>query len=298
MGSKNTPAVEDRVDQIAQRISRWAAPKVANALAWAEVGLGESTVRAKLAGTQAANQMEDTVDKITPKFQSGIASATSALATAANKVASGVQDGMSQARQQLEHARDQVQNEYVPAASGRLADWAGQANRGIHDAKVSPAVEDALTKLTGDKKAVKKLRKAGEKYTKAAQKELNKHAKENNGGKGWLVVGIVAAAGAAAFAVWQLTKPVEDPWKNPAPKPLDRSTGAAGQPVAAPKPAPVAGTPAAAGTAGTAGAAGTAATPAAPATTTAPAAAAGGNAVVDSTDKPVNGTPAPKPAGR
>lgn len=286
MGKNSTPAVEDRMNAGMDNVMRWAAPKIENMLAWAEKGLGESKARAKIAGNQATHQMEDTVEKVTPQIQAGLAAAGTALAGAASKVAANV-----------DQARHQVQDDYLPAASSRLADLAGQANKGIHNAKVNPALEDALIKLTGDKKALKKLRKAGENYTKVAQKELKKHGRKSSGGKGWLVAGIIAAAGAAAVAVWQLTKPVEDPWKNPAPKPLTpagqapkpaTTTGAAGAPVTAPKPAPVAGTPAATQSAG---AAGTAATPApAPGT-------AGGNAVVDTSEEKVQGAPAPKSAG-
>lgn len=284
MGKNRTPAVEDRMNAGADTLMRWAAPKIENMLAWAEKGAGESKARAKIAASQATHQMEDTVDKVTPQIQSGLAAAGTALAGAANRVVNNV-----------DQARHQVQDDYLPAASSRLADLAGQANKGIHNAKVNPAIEDALIKLTGDKKAVKKLRKAGENYTKVAQKQLKRHGKKSSGGKGWLVAGIVAAAGAAAVAVWQLTKPVADPWKNPAPKPLTptgqapnpATTGAASSPVTAPKPAPVVGTPAAAPSAGVAG---TAATPA-PATS-------GGNAVVDTSEEKVQGAPAPKSAGQ
>lgn len=284
MGKNRTPAVEDRMNAGADTLMRWAAPKIENMLAWAEKGAGESKARAKIAASQATHQMEDTVDKVTPQIQSGLAAAGTALAGAANRVVNNV-----------DQARHQVQDDYLPAASSRLADLAGQANKGIHNAKVNPAIEDALIKLTGDKKAVKKLRKAGENYTKVAQKQLKRHGKKSSGGKGWLVAGIVAAAGAAAVAVWQLTKPVADPWKNPAPKPLTptgqapnpATTGAASFPVTAPKPAPVVGTPAAAPSAGVAG---TAATPA-PATS-------GGNAVVDTSEEKIQGAPAPKSAGQ
>lgn len=284
MGKNRTPAVEDRMNAGADTLMRWAAPKIENMLAWAEKGAGESKARAKIAASQATHQMEDTVDKVTPQIQSGLAAAGTALAGAANRVVNNV-----------DQARHQVQDDYLPAASSRLADLAGQANKGIHNAKVNPAIEDALIKLTGDKKAVKKLRKAGENYTKVAQKQLKRHGKKSSGGKGWLVAGIVAAAGAAAVAVWQLTKPVADPWKNPAPKPLTptgqapnpATTGAASSPVTAPKPAPVVGTPAAAPSAGMAG---TAAIPA-PATS-------GGNAVVDTSEEKVQGAPAPKSAGQ
>lgn len=67
MGKNRTPAVEDRMNAGADTLMRWAAPKIENMLAWAEKGAGESKARAKIAASQATHQMEDTVDKVTPR---------------------------------------------------------------------------------------------------------------------------------------------------------------------------------------------------------------------------------------
>ena len=98
MGKKSTPAVEDRMSAVADNLMRWAAPKIENVLAWSEKGLGEGKVRAKIAANQATHQMEDTVDKVTPQIQSGLAAAGTALAGAASKVVSNV----DQARHQVQ----------------------------------------------------------------------------------------------------------------------------------------------------------------------------------------------------
>lgn len=280
MSKKTTvPTIEDRVTAGIDQAAYWAAPKVEAALAWAERGLGEGKAQGRIAGEKASHQVAGTVEKLGPQVKAGLAQANTVWTDAVEKFSPA-----------LEEARSRVEGEYVPAASARLADVAGRASKAAHGAKVSPAVESALVNLTGDKKAVKKLRKATEEYAKAAQKQLNKQAKKGNkGGKGWLVAGIVVAAGVAAVAVWQLTKPVEDPWKTPAPAPLPKQSG------------PAAGATAAEGTdpdlAQTAPSA--PAAQAAQAGTTAPSVAAGSATVdsVDGAEEKVEGIPAPKSAG-
>ncbi|HRO30386.1 hypothetical protein [Citricoccus sp.] len=280
MSKKTTaPTLEDRINSGVDQAAHWAAPKMEAALAWAEKGLGEGKVRGKAASRQASGRAHDALDLLTPQVKAGLHQANTALAGAVGLVTPAV-----------DTARHKVQDEYVPAASGRLADVAGHASKAAHHAKVSPAVENALINLTGDKKAVRKLRKAAEEYAKSAEKRFKKQAKKHgkSGHKGWLVAGIVVAAGAAAVAVWQLTKPVDDPWKTPAPAPLQNqgATGADPDLTTRAPSAPAATTT----TATTATAAGQG-----DATAPAPAVAAG-NAVVDTAEEKVDGVPAPKSA--
>jgi hypothetical protein len=283
MSKKTTaPTLEHRINSGVDQAAHWAAPKMEAALAWAERGLGEGKVRGKAASKQASHRANDAIEKLTPPVMAGLHQANTVLSGAVDRVTPAV-----------DSARHKVQDEYVPAASGRLAGVAGHASKVAHNARVSPAVESALINLTGDKKAVKKLRKAAEEYAKSAEKRLKKQAKKHgkSGHKGWLVAGIVVAAGAAAVAVWQLTKPVDDPWKTPAPAPLPKQGSQADATGADPDLATRApSAPAAATTATTATASGLgdAATPA-------PAVAAG-DAVVDTAEEQVGGIPAPKSA--
>lgn len=301
MSKKTTvPSIEDRINAGVDQAAHWAAPKVEAALAWAERGLGEGKLQSRIAGERASSQVSDAVEKIGPQVKAGLAQANTALAEAVEKVSPQVQAQLDRISPAFEEARGKVEGKYLPEASARLAHVAGQASRAAHSAKVSPGVEKALINLTGDKKAVKKLRKATEEYAKSAQKQLKKQAKKSSGrgGKGWLIAGIVVAAGAAAVAVWQLTKPVEDPWKTPAPAPLPQQTTPAGTDpdLAAKAPSAPAAAPAAAAPA--AAAAAPAAAPAAAAETPVPGVAAGA-ATVDSVnvaEEKVEGTPAPKSA--
>lgn len=277
MSKKTTvPSIEDRFNAGVDQAAHWAAPKVEAALAWAERGLGEGKVQGRIAG-----------EKLTPQVKAGLAQANSVWSDAVDKVSPQVQAQLDRLSPAFDEARSKVEGEYLPAASARLAGVAGQASKAAQGAKISPAVEKALINITGDKKAVKKLRKAAEQYASTAEKQLKKQAKKSNkGGKGWLVAGIVVAAGAAAVAVWQLTKPVEDPWKTPAPAPLPKQQ--------VPAPAASRGTDPDL----TAQAPSAPVAPAATAGTPAPSVVAG-NATVDSVDgaeEKVQGIPAPKSA--
>ena len=87
------------------------------------------------------------------------------------------------------------------------------------------AVESALEgktaemfaeKLTGNKKALNKARKATAKTVRSAEKELARIAR--NGGKrprkGLAFLGLLVALGVAGAAAYNAARPVEDPWKN------------------------------------------------------------------------------------
>ncbi|MEW1980306.1 hypothetical protein AB0333_05160 [Citricoccus sp. NPDC079358] len=291
MSKKTTvPSIEDRINAGVDHAAHWAAPKVEAALAWAERGLGEGKVQGKAAGEKTSQQVSEAVEKLSPQVRAGLAQASSVLSGAVDKVSPQVQAQLDRLAPAFEGARSKVEGEYVPAASARLATAAGQASKAAHGVKVSPAVERALVNITGDKKAVKKLKKAAEEYARTAEKQLKKQAKkQNKGGKGWIVAGIVVAAGVAAVAVWQLTKPVEDPWKTPAPSPLPKQdtpsvpAPSGADPDLAVKAPSVPGPTPAAGSA--------AASPA-------PSVAAGTATVdtVDATEEKVEGIPAPKSA--
>ena len=73
------------------------------------------------------------------------------------------------------------------------------------------------------KAIVQRLRKGAEQYAGAAEKDLNRAAgrrASRSGGRAWIVAGMAAAAAGAGYALWRLTKPVQDPWTAPVPGPI------------------------------------------------------------------------------
>ena len=114
-----------------------------------------------------------------------------------------------------------MQDDYIPTAAGQLAPVAAGGAKAIKAAELPAFVTDAITRVTGDKKSGRKLQKAAEKWAREAEKQLKKQAKKNKKSRrGLLVVGITVATAGAAYAVWRLSQPVEDPWTNPTPQPL------------------------------------------------------------------------------
>lgn len=152
--------------------------------------------------------------------QAAVAAGLAALQAGQQKLSPEVQRRVADATKYAQDRRDQ----YVPVAAARLADAAGKAGKSVHDYKVPASVEDTLVRVTGDKKIVKKLRKAAEGYAATAEKGMKKQAKQakrqSRSGKGWIISGMAVAAAGAAYAIWRLTNPVQDPWKAPAPGPV------------------------------------------------------------------------------
>lgn len=192
--------------------------------------MGAKSKTLKKAEKSIQSGVETAKDWVAPKVESALAWAEESLKDGADKAAPLVHDGLEAITHALHTARQKVEEEYAPAAAEQLADMAGKSADALHKVKISDGVNTAVTKVTGDKRAARKLKKAAENYAKSAEKRLKKQAKKQrrSSAKGWVIAGIVVAAGGAAYAVWQLTKPVEDPWKNPTPQPL--SNQAAQQP--------------------------------------------------------------------
>lgn len=147
-----------------------------------------------------------------------LATAVAALQDRSQDLAPQVKDRLAQASQYAQDRRA----EYAPQAAAALAGAAGRAEKAAHDVEVPASVEQLLIQLTGDKNAVKHLRKNAEGYAKQTRKDLQKQARaeSRSGGRGWIVAGMAAAAAGAGLAIWKLTKPVQDPWTAPVPGPI------------------------------------------------------------------------------
>ena len=114
-----------------------------------------------------------------------------------------------------------VQDDYLPTAAGQLAPVAAGSAKAIKAADLPDFVNSSITRVTGNKKSARRLQKAAANWAKDAEKQLKKQSRKNKkSGRGLLVVGITVAAAGAAYAVWRLSQPVEDPWTNPTPQPL------------------------------------------------------------------------------
>src|SRR5699024_4843227 len=136
--------------------------------------------------------------------------ASKVLSDTANKVGNAARD-----------FQGKLQDDYIPPAAGQLAPAAGRSADVIKDAEIPACVNDTITRLPGNKSAGRKLNKAASTRAKDAEKQLKKQSKKKQKSRrGLLVVGITVATAGAAYAIWRLSQPVEDPWTNPTPQPL------------------------------------------------------------------------------
>lgn len=148
-----------------------------------------------------------------------LATGLSALQEQGGKVGPQVQARLADAGDYAQRRKEEV----LPVAAARLADGAAHARKTAHDVEVPDALEQALIRLTGDKAIVQRLRKGAEQYAGAVEKDLNRAAgrrTSRSGGRAWIVAGMAAAAAGAGYALWRLTKPVQDPWTAPVPGPI------------------------------------------------------------------------------
>ena len=119
---------------------------------------------------------------------------------------------------------------YAPEVAERVADTSNKAAGLLAAATVPAGVENAIVKVTGDKKAVKKAQKAAQKQArkfakqaKKAGKDVAKSAKaasgvkKNTAGKWFLWIFIFGALAGVAYFIWKKAQPVEDPWSTPLP---------------------------------------------------------------------------------
>lgn len=176
---------------------------------------------AKKASRQASGFLSDRAGQAKDAAAAGgltLAAALSALQEQGERVGPQVQARLADAGDYAQRRKEEV----VPLAAARLADGAAHARQTAHDVEVPDAIEQALIRLTGDKKIVGKLRKGAEHYAGAAEKDLNRAAgrRARSGGRGWIVAGMAVAAAGAGYALWRLTKPVNDPWAAPVPGPI------------------------------------------------------------------------------
>lgn len=132
----------------------------------------------------------------------------------ADQVADQFDSLSADSRERLATAKKRVADDWAPEATERAGALAAGAAGALASAQTPKAIEEIATKLTGDKKAVKKAKKA----LKKAGKDIEKRTAKSGMGTGtkvflWMLV-LVGLAGVAYF-VWRKAQPVDDPWSTP-----------------------------------------------------------------------------------
>lgn len=161
------------------------------------------------ASETAAPKLREAADKARPQVE--------ALAGKAEELA-------EKARPQVEaladKANDQVHawadklGSYNPEATERAGKFASNAAHSLAGVETPQLIDDLAVRLTGDKKAMKKARKA----LASAGKKIQKDTARKSSGKAALVwTLVIGSAAGIGYYVWKKAQPVEDPWSTPLP---------------------------------------------------------------------------------
>ena len=110
-----------------------------------------------------------------------------------------------------------VLNEYIPAANEKISQAAQFTARKIEEAQIPAALNNLAGSLTPEPETIERVQQAATAAVETTAKELENVQKPAKKKKGLLIFAIIAAAGAAAVAAWRASKPIDDPWKTPAP---------------------------------------------------------------------------------
>ena len=171
----------------------------------------------------AAHNLADGVATVTPRLQDGLAQLAPKIHDAVEGATPRLHEALDKAAPVIAQARDRVVEEYLP----KLSDQIGHASEAVHRTlEGAPAHVDAVAQKLADSGVVHSLQ--GQAQTAGTQLKAAAHeaAKavgveiaqpQNPKSRGLLIFGIIAAAVAAGVAAWKASKPVEDPWKTPAP---------------------------------------------------------------------------------
>jgi hypothetical protein len=161
------------------------------------------------ASETAAPKLRDAADKARPQVD--------ALAEKAEEFA---EKARPQVEAFAEKANDQVHSwadkleAYRPEATERAGKFASNAASSLANVETPKVVDDLAVRLTGDKKAMKKARKA----LHGASKKIQKDTARKSSGKTAIVwTLVIGSAAGIGYYVWKKAQPVEDPWSTPLP---------------------------------------------------------------------------------
>ncbi|MHA7262982.1 hypothetical protein ACX80W_07225 [Arthrobacter sp. TMN-37] len=200
----------------------WATPYVGAAYGWTkprwDKGVQTASPMIQESMRKAATGVSSGFATVTPMIQERLDRVGPRITEVIDTTTPRVQETLSKAGPALTSARGKVVDGYIPALSYKLGEAADSASRSVAEATIPPSVTSAVTRMTGNKKAARNAQKALVAAGMQASKELKKaQQSQSKKGKGWLIFGIIAAAVTAGVAAWRASKPVEDPWRTPAP---------------------------------------------------------------------------------
>lgn len=164
--------------------------------------------------------LADASDAAAPKLRDAAEKARPQVEALADKAEELADRARPQVEALAEKANDQVHawadklESYRPEATERAGKFASNAANSLAAIETPQLIDDLAVRLTGDKKAMKKARKALGK----AGKRIQKDTAQKSGGKAALVwTLVIGSAAGIGYYVWKKAQPVEDPWSTPLP---------------------------------------------------------------------------------
>jgi len=210
-------AVENAKDRVEAAVD-WAVPRLQH-------GLDAASPKIQEGLKVAAHNLADGVATVTPRIQDGLAQLAPKIHDVVEGAPPRLHDALDKATPVIAQARDRVVVEYLP----RLSDQIGTASEAVHRTLEStPARVDAVAQKLGDVGIIHTIQEqahvAGG-HLKSAANEASRAVTgkalvvepQKPKKRGLLIFGVITAAVAAGVAAWKASKPVEDPWKTPAP---------------------------------------------------------------------------------
>lgn len=199
-------SLKDEVADVVHAVSDVVRQGSANAIDAAAPRLRDASVKLQ----DAASQVRPRVDRINEQIRPRIEEL--------GKQGRAQYDHLSaESLARFDDAKHRFTDEIAPQATERAGAVASSAAGLLAAAQTPKFVDDLAVRVTGDKKAMKKARKALNRASKDIAK--NTRVKKSGNGFGMTMVWILAIGGLAgiAYYVWKKAQPVEDPWSTPLP---------------------------------------------------------------------------------
>lgn len=197
--------IKDEVADVVHAVSDVVRQGSANAIDAAAPRLRDASVKLQDAASQVRPRVDRLNDQLRPRLEE------------LGKQGRSQFDHLSaEGQARFDDARHRITDEIAPQATERAGAVAASAAGLLATAQTPKFVDDLAVRVTGDKKAVKKARKA----LARASKDITKSTQaKKSGGFGSALVWILAIGGLAgiAYYVWKKAQPVEDPWSTPLP---------------------------------------------------------------------------------
>ncbi|MEL7584329.1 MULTISPECIES: hypothetical protein [Brevibacterium] len=158
--------------------------------------------------------LADASDAAAPKLREAADRANEQVGVFTEKARPQVEALAEKANRQVHDIADRIEA-YRPEATERAGKVAGTAAASLAAMETPQLIDNLAVRLTGDKKAMKKARKALANAGKRIQKETAQKSNTSKKALVWtLVIGSAAGIG---YYVWKKAQPVEDPWSTPLP---------------------------------------------------------------------------------